>query len=329
MRRLWLIALVPFLVAAAPSAYRLIGEVAIGGDGGWDYLTVDSAARRLYVSHATHVAVVDLTTQKVVGDIPDTPGVHGIAIATDVHRAFVSSGRANAVKIVDLETLALIAVVPAGENPDAIRYDAVSGRVFAFNGRSHNATVIDARAGTVVATIPLAGKPEFAVADGKGMVYVNIEDTSQIAEIDAKRAEVTKVYSLKPCEEPSGLAIDAKTRRLFSVCDNHVMAISDPDAGTVVATVPIGGGPDGAAFDPESGRAFSSNGEGTLTVVSQADGKWAVEQTLETRRGARTITLDEATHRLYLPTATVATAPAGQRPTYVPNTFTVLMVGVE
>jgi DNA-binding beta-propeller fold protein YncE len=309
--------------------YRLTGDIPIGGDGGWDYLTVDSAAHRLYVSHATHVVVVDLETKKVVGDIPDTPGVHGIAIAADLHRAFVSSGRANTVKIVDLDTLAPIAVVPAGENPDAIRYDAVSGRVLAFNGRSHNATVIDGRTGSVVATIPLAGKPEFAVADGKGMVYVNIEDTSQIAAIDAKRAEVTKVYSLKPCEEPSGLAIDAKARRLFSVCDNHLMAISDPDAGTVVTTVPIGSGPDGAAFDPASGRAFSSNGEGTLTVIGQASGKWEVEQTMETRRGARTIALDETTHRLYLPTASVASAPAGQRPTFAPGSFTVLVAGVD
>src|SRR5215468_4868288 len=263
-------------LSAAPSGYHIVGEIAIGGEGGWDYLTVDSAARRLYVSHATRVVVVDLDANTVVGDIPDTPGVHGIAIAPELNRGFISNGRGNNVTIFDLKTLKAIGSAATGENPDSIRYDATSGRVFAFNGRSKSATAIDAKSGAVAATIPLPGKPEFSVADGKGKVYVNIEDTHEIVEIDAAKAAVTKKYSLSPCEDPSGLAIDAKNRRLFSVCSNRVMAVSDPDAGKVIATPPIGGGSDGAAFDSGTGYAFSSNGDGTLTVVAQTAGKYDV-----------------------------------------------------
>src|SRR5262249_902267 len=225
---------------AAATGYHVIGTFKIGGEGGWDYRTVDSAAHRLYVSHATHVVVVDTEGGKVVGDIPDTPGVHGIAIAPDINRGFVSNGRGNNVTIFDLKTLAAISKVTTGENPDSIRYDALSGRVFAFNGRSKSSTAIDAKSGNVAATIPLPGKPEFSVADGKGKVYVNIEDTSEIVEIDVAKLMVTKKNSLSPCEEPSGLAIDTKNRRLFSVCSNRLMAVSDPDSGKVVATPAIG-----------------------------------------------------------------------------------------
>src|SRR5438093_7115343 len=246
MRKL-LIMTLPLLVAAAPTGYRTMGEIKIGGEGGWDYLTVDSAARRLYVSHATHVVVVDLDANKVVGDIPDTPGVHGIAIAAELNRGFISNGRGNNVTIFDLKTLKPIGTAATGENPDSIRYDATSGRVFASNGRTKNATAIDAKTGTVAGTIALPGKPEFSIADGKGKVYVNIEDTNEIVEIDAAKAAVTKKYSLSPCESPSGLAFDAKERRLFSVCSNRLMAVSDPDTGKVVATPAIGAGPDGAA----------------------------------------------------------------------------------
>jgi DNA-binding beta-propeller fold protein YncE len=214
-----------------------------------------------------------------------------------------------------------------GENPDSIRYDAVSGRVFAFNGRSKNATVIEAKSGTVAATIPLPGKPEFSVADGKGKVYVNIEDTSEIVEIEAAKATVVKKYSLRPCEEPSGLAIDAKNRRLFSVCGNRLMAVSDPDAGKVLATPAIGAGPDGAAFDAALGYAFSSNGDGTLTIVEQTGGKWDVLENIATERGARTIALDDKTHKVYLPTAKTAPTTGAGRPTFLPDTFKVLIVG--
>ena len=312
---------------AATTGYHLLGEVKVGGEGGWDYLTVDATARRLYVSHATHVAVIDIDAGKVVGDIPDTPGVHGIAIAPELNRGFVSNGRSNNVTIFDLKTLKSVGQAATGENPDSIRFDAVSGRVFTFNGRSKNSTAIDAKSGNVVGTIPLPGKPEFSVADGKGKIYVNIEDTNEIVEIDTAKATVTKKYSLSPCEEPSGLAFDAKNRRLFSVCSNRLMAVSDPDAGKVVATPAIGAGSDGAAFDPGTGYAFSSNGDGTLTVVQQTGGTWAVLENIATERGARTIALDEKSHRVYLPTAKTAPAAAGARPTYLPDTFKVLIVG--
>jgi uncharacterized protein YjiK len=315
------------LLTAAATGYHVTGEIKIGGEGGWDYLTVDSAARRLYVSHATHVAVVDLDANKVVGDIPDTPGVHGIAIAPELNRGFISNGRANTVTIFDVKTLKAIGTASTGENPDSIRYDAVSGRVFAFNGRSKNATAIDAKTGSVAATIPLPGKPEFSIADGKGKVYVNIEDTNEIVEIDAAKATVLKKYALTGCDGPSGLAYDAKDRRLFSVCSNRVMAVSDPDAGKVVATPPIGAGSDGAAFDAGTGYAFSSNGDGTLTIVHQSGGKWDVAENIATERGARTIAVDENTHKVYTPTAKTAPGQSGGRATYVPDSFKVLVIG--
>jgi len=315
------------LALAAATGYHVIGEIKVGGEGGWDYLTVDSTARRLYVSHATHVVVVDLDANKVVGDIPDTPGVHGIAIAPELNRGFISNGRGNNVTIFDLKTLKPVGTAATGENPDSIRYDAVSGRVFAFNGRSKSATAIDARSGNVAGTIPLPGKPEFSIADGKGKVYVNIEDTSEIVEIDAAKAAVVKKYSLSPCDGPSGLAFDAKNRRLFSVCSNRVMAVSDPDTGKVVATPAIGAGSDGAAFDAGMGYAFSSNGDGTLTIVQQTGGKWDVLENIATERGARTIAVDEKTHKVYVPTAKTAPAQAGGRATFIPDTFKVLVIG--
>jgi len=316
------------LLAAAPTGYHILTEIKIGGDGGWDYLAVDGAARRLYVSHATHVVVVDLDKNTVVGDIPDTPGVHGIAIAPELNKGFISNGRGNNVTIFDLKTLKATGTVPTEMNPDAIRYDAKSGRVFAFNGRSRSATAIDAKTGMAVATIMLPGKPEFSVADGKGKVYVNIEDTGEIVEIDAAKATVTKKYALTGCEGPSGLAIDTKARRLFSVCGNRVMAISDPDKGTVVATVAIGAGSDGVVFDPGTGYAMSSNGDGTLTVVQETRGKYDVVENIATERAARTIALDEKTHRVYLSTATFGTPPTGGgRAQQLPDSFKVLVVG--
>ena len=270
---------------------------------------------------------IDLDSGKVVGDIPDTPGVHGIAVAPELNRGFISNGRSNNVTIFDLKTLKPIGQAATGENPDSIRYDAVSGRVFTFNGRSNNSTAIEAKSGTVAGTIALGGKPEFSVADGKGMVYVNIEDKNELVAIDAAKLTVAKRYPLGPCDGPSGLAIDIKNRRLFSVCSNRLMAVSDPDAGKVLATPAIGQGSDGVAFDPGTGYAFSSNGDGTLTVVQQTGGKWDVLENIATERGARTIAIDDKTHKLYLPTARTAPAQGGGRPTYLPDTFKVLIVG--
>jgi DNA-binding beta-propeller fold protein YncE len=313
---------------AAPTGWKILKEVKIGGDGGWDYLTMDSAARRLYVSHATHVVVVDPDAGKVVGDIPDTPGVHGIALVPGLNRGFITNGRGNNVTIFDIKTLKAVSQVPTGENPDSVRFEPKSGRVFTFNGRGNNSTAIDAKTGMVVATIPMGGKPEFSVADDKGHVYVNVEDTSEIVEIDAARAAVTKRYSLSPCQGPSGLAIDVKKRRLFSVCGNRVMAISDPDAGKVLASPAIGAGSDGVVFDPSNGYAVSSNGDGTLTIVQETAGKYDVVENVATARGARTIALDEKTHNVYLSVADQLPPEPGQRRGgFAPDSFKVLVVG--
>ncbi|HEV3139657.1 MAG TPA: YncE family protein [Vicinamibacterales bacterium] len=327
MRKLLVLVLLPLFLAAAPTGYHVIGEIKIGGEGGWDYLTVDSAARRLYVSHNSHVVVVDIDANKVVGDIPDTPGVHGIAIAPELGKGFISNGRGNNVTIFDLKTLKATGTVATGENPDSIRYDSVSGRVFAFNGRTKNATAIDAKTGKVAGTIQLPGKPEFSVADGKGKVYVNIEDTNEVVEIDAAKAAVAKKYVLTGCDGPSGLAIDQKNRKLFSVCSNRVMAVSDPDTGKVIATPAIGAGSDGVAFDAGTGYAISSNGDGTMTVVAATGGKYDVVENIATEKGARTIAVDEKTHKVYTPTAKTAASAGGGRATQVPDSFKILVVG--
>ncbi len=330
MRKLFaLAALLPLALSlqplkAATTGYHILSEIKVGGDGGWDYLTVDPLARRLYISHATHVVVVDIDKNTVVGDIPDTPGVHGIALAPELGKGFISNGRGNNVTVFDMRTLKATGTVATEMNPDSIRYDARSGRVFAFNGRSRSATAIDAKTDKAIGNIMLPGKPEFSVADGKGNVYVNIEDTNEIVEIDAAKATVTKKYALTGCEGPSGLAIDAKARRLFSVCGNRVMAVSDPDKGTVVATPAIGAGSDGVIFDSSTGYAISSNGDGTMTVVQQSGGKYDVLENIATERGARTIALDEKTHRVYTPTAT-ANSSGGRG--YLPDSFKILVVG--
>jgi len=324
-----LLAAAAFAVFGATTGYHVIKQFKIGGEGGWDYLEIDPDARRLYVSHATHTVVVDPDAGKVVGDIPDTPGVHGVQIVPSLNRGFISNGRGNNVTIFDLKTLKVISQPKTGENPDDIRYEPKSGRVFTFNGRSNNATAIDAKTGMVVATIPVGGKPEFAVADDKGHVYANIEDTNEVIEIDAAKAAITKRYSIKPCDGPSGMAIDVQKRRLFSVCGNRLMAVSEPDSGKVIATPAIGAGPDGVAFDPSNGYVMSANGDGTLTMIKENAGKWEVLENVATARGARTIAFDPKTHNVYLPVADQGPAAStGQkRATFLPDTFKVLVVG--
>jgi YVTN family beta-propeller protein len=324
-----LFAAAAFAVFGATTGYHVIKQIKIGGEGGWDYLEMDSEGRRLYVSHATHTVVVDPDAGKVVGDIPETPGVHGVQIVPSLNRGFISNGRGNNVTIFDLKTLKVISQPKTGENPDAIRYEPKSGRVFTMNGRSNNTTAIDAKTGMVVGTIALGGKPEFAQADDKGHVYVNLEDTNEIVEIDAAKAAVNKRYSIKPCDGPSGMAIDIQKRRLFSVCGNRLMAVSEPDSGKVIATPAIGQGPDGVAFDPSNGYVMSANGDGTLTVVKENAGKWEVLENVATQRGARTIVFDAKTHSVYLPVADQGPAAStGQkRATFLPDTFKVLVVG--
>lgn len=327
--------LASFAIVASAADYRVLSKIEVGGDGGWDYVTIDSDAHRLYQSHATHVVVIDLDSGKVAGDIPDTPGVHGIAVAPKLDRGFVSNGRGNNVTVFELKTLKTIGHIATGQNPDAIAYDPHSKKVFTFNGRSKDSTVIDAASSEVKGTIPLGGKPEFAVVDGKGKLWVNIEDTHELAEIDTAKAVVTKKYSLEGCEDPSGLAFDPARVRLFSVCANKVMVISDPKAGKVIATVPIGQGSDGAGYDAGRKLAFSSNGEGSITVVGESGGSYSVVQTVQTQRGSKTMGVDSKTHKLYLGGAQYGPAPAATadqprpRAPMMPGSFVMLVVGQE
>jgi YVTN family beta-propeller protein len=319
---------------AADSGYHIIKRLKVGGEGGWDYLTVDGAARRLYISRSTHVMVIDLDTDKVVGDIPNTPGVHGIAVAPELNRGFTSNGKADTSTIFDLKTLKVLGEVKTGGNPDAIIYDPVSKRVFTFNGRSKDATVFDAATGKVVKTIPLGGKPEFSAIDGKGRVYVNNEDTSEVIEIDSKKARVSRRFLLKACEEPTGMSLDAEHGRVFSGCHNKVMTVLDTKNGEVIATVSIGGNVDGNGFDSGTGLAFSSNGDGTLTVAHESfPGKYEVIETVATQRGSRTMAVDQKTHKIYLPAAQFMPPKASTsenpkpRPEMVKDSFEVLEVG--
>ena len=289
----------------------MIKTYKLGGEGGWDYLKLDSSSRRLYISRATHVIVIDADSGKPVGDIPDTPGVHGIALAPELGRGFVSNGREGTVTIFDIETLKVITKVKAGDNPDAILYDPATKRVFTFNGKSHDSTAIDAAKGTVLGTIKLEGKPEFAVSDGKGEIFVNIEDKSQLDAIDPAKLEVKSRWPLAPCEEPSGLSMDRKNRRLFSGCDNKMMAVVDADSGKVIATPAIGDGVDATAFDEGTGLAFASCGEGVLTVVrEESPSKFSVAENVKTQEGARTLALDDKTHQVFVVTAKFGPPPA-------------------
>jgi len=314
--------------------HKVAKRIAIGGDGFWDYLTVDSAQRRLYVSHSTHVQVVDIERDSIVGEIPGTPGVHGIALAADLGQGFTSNGRDSSVTVFDLKTLATVARIRVrARNPDAIVYDPVSHRVFTMNGGSGTATAIDAAAHTVIDTLALGGRPEFAVADGRGRIFVNLEDKSELVAFDSRSLAIQARWPLAPGEEPSGLAIDLAHRRLFSVCANKRMVVLDADSGRVIATLPIGEGVDGSAFDPETALAFSSNGEGSLTVVHEDDPEhFRVVETVTTQRGARTLALDGKAHCIFLPTAAFGPPPAPTaerphpRPSIVPGSFVILVV---
>ena len=316
------------------TSYKTTGSIKIGGTGGWDYSFADSQARRLYVSHGPEVVVIDLDSGKPVGKIGGMSRIHGIAVSEDLGAGFISDGGSNEVVFFGLKDLAIQKKVKTGTNPDGIVYDEKSKRVFAFNGRSGDATAIDASGGVVAGTIKLGGKPEFPVSDEKGSIYANIEDKSEIVRINSQSLAVEAHWPLKPCESPSGLAMDLSTRRLFSVCDNKMMAVVDADSGKVIATPAIGEGPDAVAFDPSSKLIFSSNGEsGNLTVVKEnSKDKYSVVQTVETGQGARTEALDEKTHKIYLPTADFGPAPQATsatphpRPSIQPGTFRLLIV---
>jgi DNA-binding beta-propeller fold protein YncE len=320
--------------ASAQPGYHVISKITLGGDGGWDYLTVDSHERRLYISRSSHVMIVDADSGKVVGDIPDTPGVHGIALVPELNKGFTSNGRASTVTIFDLKTLKVLNQVAVGKNPDAIIYDPSSKRIFTFNGASNDATAIDAASGKVAGTIPLNGRPEFAVADELGHVFVNLEDKNEIVELDSRQLTVEARWPLAPGEEPSGMAMDRKHRRLFAVCANKILAVVNADNGHLITTLPIGGGVDAAAFDTETNLIFSSNGDGTLTVIHEdSPDKYSVVSNVATQKGARTLALDAKTHRIFLVSAEFGPPPAPTperphpRPSIVPGTFALLIVG--
>jgi len=317
--------------AASPSSgsgYKVTATISAGSDGGWDYVYVDSDARRVYVSHGTHTIVLDADTHALVGDIPDTQGVHGIAVASDLGRGFTSNGRSNDVTIFDLKTLKTIGNVKTDRNPDAILYEPVSKRVFTFNGGGKNATAINAADGAVIGNLPLGGKPEFAAADGQGNIFVNNEDTSEIIEIDAAKFTETHRWPLAPCKSPSGLAMDAQNRRLFAVCDDKVMVVVNADTGKVVATPTIGEGVDAAAYDPGTKLVFASNGEGTLSVIHQdSPDQYTLLENVPTKRSARTMGLDLKTHNLFLPVAEFdPPAPGERRGKMKPGSFAILFV---
>jgi DNA-binding beta-propeller fold protein YncE len=320
--------------AAGPSGYHLVKSVKLGGTGGWDYLTVDPATHRLFLSRGTHVMVVDPSQGKIIGDIPDTQGVHGIALVPEFNRGYTTNGRAATSTIFDMTSLKVIGEAKTDKDPDAVIYDPASKRVFSFNGDGNSTTVIDGKSGNVDGTIALGGGPEYAAADGKGYVFANLEDKSSLVKIDSKSMKVVNTWPLAPCESPSGLAIDAAHEVLVVGCHNKLMAFVDGNSGKVLGTVPIGQGVDANRFDPVTGYAFASCGDGTLTIAHEdSPTKFSLVEMIQTKRGARTMTLDESDHNVYLVTADFGPAPAATadnprpRPTILPDTFTLLVYG--
>lgn len=283
------------------SGYKVVKTIDIGGEGGWDYLSVEPGSNRLFVSHATKVVVVDLNTNSIVGEISDQHGVHGIAFAPEQNKGYITNGKDSSVIVFDLKTLKIVGTVKLQEkNPDAIIFEPFSQRIFTFNNHSASATAIDPKSDKIIGTVKLDGDPEAAVFDLKGKVYVNIEDKSTINVFDSQTLKVIYNWPIAPCESPSGLAIDRKHKRLFTVGRNNLMAVLDTESGKVITTIPIGGHVDGCAFDETTGLAFSSNGEGTVTVVKEeSPNEFKVLDNVPTQKGARTIALDEKTHRVY------------------------------
>jgi DNA-binding beta-propeller fold protein YncE len=330
-----LTALLLAAVAAAPAVaaepgYHLLKTIPVPGDGGWDYVTVDDAARRVYVSHATQVDVLDADSGEIKGKIPDTSGVHGIAVAGDLGRGFTSNGRDDSVTVFDLKTLETLDKVKTGRGPDAILYDPDTHQVFAFCGRGGSATVIDAAKAKVAGTIDLGGQPETGVSDGAGLVFVNLEDKGEVLKIDARNLKVLERWPLTPAKTPTGLALDRRNHRLFVGCRSKHQVVVNTDTGKVVATLPIGDGVDACAFDPETGLAFSSCRDGTVTVIHQeGPDDYKVVETVKTRPGSKTMALDPKTHRLFLPGAEFKAAPDNPRgrPSVVPGSFVVLVFG--
>jgi DNA-binding beta-propeller fold protein YncE len=319
---------------AQTGPYAVIDKWTIGGEGGWDYLVADPDAHLLYVTHGTRVEVIDTTTGKSVGAITGMKApAHGVALDTDGKYGYISEGGGNNVVVFDRKSFAKVQSIPVGTNPDGIVFEPVTKTIWSFNGRSSDATVIDTSALKVIGTVKLSGKPEFPQADGKGTVFVNIETKNSIARIDAKTMKVTAEWPLAGCDSPSGLAMDTAGRKLFSVCDGKVMPVTDANSGKVLKLVPIGDGPDATNYDAKRHLVFSSNGDGTLTIVDTSTPAYKVVQTLTTQKNARTMTFDSKTGRIYLVAAEMGPKPAATpenprpRPPVIPGSFTVLVVG--
>ena len=328
LKRLCLILVATVQCVAAQTEYKSLTQIPISGEGGWDILTIDEVARRLYLSHATKVVVVDLDANKVVGEIADTPGVHAFLAVPEVNRGFSTNGKENKTSVVDLKSLHTVTKIDVGKNPDAICYEPKSGEVYVFNAKGNSATVIDAKTAKVVATIALGGAPEFpAVDSAAGRIYINLEDKSEVAAIDTAKHEVVAHWPVAPGEGPSGIAFDAAHHRVFSTCHNKMITMLDTETGKVVGTAPIGTGVDGCAFDDASQLVFASCGEGVTNILKEeAPEKLTVAQSLQTQRGARTVALDPKTHRIYLPTAAFGPAPSpGAWPAILPNTMRLLV----
>jgi YVTN family beta-propeller protein len=329
------------VIVAAPAAaqstptptYTVVRTMLLGGDGGWDYVYADSGTRRLYIARATRFMVADLDSGKLVGEIPDTPGAHGVALVPDLGIGFTTNGRENTSSVFDLKTLKVSEKIKTGEGPDAIVYDSASGNIFTMNGHGKSASVIDPKSRKVIATIPLSGKPETPVPDGKGRMYINIEDKNSLAVVDTKTNKVIAEWPMAGCEEPSGLDMDRDGGDLFAACGNKLMAIVDSKTGKLIATIPTGDGSDGLAYDPKAKLAVASNGEGNMSFVGKRDGKYVLIENVPTKKGARTITFDAATGQMLSVSADMGPAPKPSpdnprgRPSPLPNSFVVIAVG--
>lgn len=318
--------------AAAQKSYKVADRTKLGGEGGWDYLVYDGDGTRLFITRGTHVMVVDAKTLKPTNDITGLAGVHGVALAPGLGKGYITSGGDDMLVIFDLETLKVLDKVKVGGRPDAVLYDASAKRVYTFNAKTQDSSVVDAVSGKVVGTVPLGGKPETGVADGRGNVYVNIEDRSEIVRIDTAKLTVAEHYPMAGCDEPSALAFDTAHRRLFAGCASKIMAVVDPDADKMVTTVDIGGGVDAGAFNPKTQQIFMSCGEGVLTVIHEdSPDKYSVVQNVSTAKGARTMALDAASNTVYTVTAQFdpTPPPTGQRRKMIPDTFELLVIRPE
>lgn len=321
----------PAAAETAPN-YAVVRTMLLGGDGGWDYVYADSGSRRLYIARATRFMVVDLDSGKLVGEIPDTPGAHGVALVPDLGIGFTTNGRENMSSVFDLKTLKVSEKIKTGEGPDAIVYDSVSGNIFTMNGHGNSASVIDPKSRKVIATISLSGKPETPVADGKGRMYINIEDKNSIAVVDTKANKVIAEWPMAGCDEPSGLDMDRDGGDLFAACGNKLMAIVNSKTGKLITTIPTGDGSDGLAYDPKAKLAVSSNGEGNMSFVGKRDGKYALIENVPTKKGARTIGFDATTGQMLTVSADMGPAPKPSaenprgRPAPLPNSFVVIAV---